>query len=112
MDRPTYLHTRSSCTFEALEVRLRGQETTAGVYLAAVELPLRKTRGIPGLQVGLIGRGAELAVLEQAAGGLVRGVGSFCCSAARRASASRAWWPRPAPGSRRERAGSRGAAWR
>ena len=70
VDRATYLQTRSSCTFRSLEVRLRGQETAAGVYLALSELPLRKTRGIPGLQAGLVGRAAELAALEHAIDGL------------------------------------------
>ena len=75
VDRATYLQTRSSCTFRALQVRLRGQQTAAGVYLALAELPLRKTRGIPGLQAELVGRAAELAVLEHAVDGLASGAG-------------------------------------
>ena len=75
VDRPTYLHTRSSSSFQALEVRLRGQEAAAGVYLATGELPLRKTRGIPGLQAELVGRAAERTVLEKAIDGLASGTG-------------------------------------
>jgi DNA-binding SARP family transcriptional activator len=75
VDRATYLQTRSSCTFRALQVRLRGQQTAACVYLAVAELPLRKTRGIPGLQAELVGRAAELAALEHAVDGLAHGAG-------------------------------------
>lgn len=75
VDRATYLQTRSSFVLRAVEVRLRGQETAARAYLALAELPLRKTRGIPGLQAGLVGRTAELAVLAHAVDGLADGGG-------------------------------------
>ncbi|MFN8467547.1 MAG: AAA family ATPase [Caldilineaceae bacterium] len=74
VDRATYLQTHSS-SFCTVQVRLRGQETAACVYLAVAELPLRKTRGIPGLQAELVGRTAELTVLEKAIDGLASGAG-------------------------------------
>ena len=54
---------------------MRGQPAPANADRALAELPLRKTRGIPELQSRLIGRAAEMAVLEHAVAGLGVGAG-------------------------------------
>ena len=71
-----YLRTHAAFDYTDVPITLRGRPQPMIGYLAMQAKPaLAKTRGIPGLSSELIGREAELAVMESAVQQLTAGVG-------------------------------------